>query len=64
MGVKVREKPKGSGGWWIFIDHEGKRKSKKVGSEDAAMEVAKKIETRLVLGDFKIVKTTGSENNG
>ena len=30
MGVKVREKVKGSGEWWIFINHQGKRRSKKV----------------------------------
>jgi len=28
MGVKVREKPKGSGVWWIFIEHQGRRKAK------------------------------------
>jgi hypothetical protein len=31
MGVKFREKPVGSGIWWIFIDHQGKRKAKEVG---------------------------------
>jgi integrase len=29
MGVKVREKPPGSGNYWIFINHQGRRKSKK-----------------------------------
>jgi integrase len=44
MGVKVREKPKGSGNWWIFINHQGKRKSKKIGKDKClAREVAKKI---------------------
>jgi len=31
MGVKVRERPKGSGMFWVFIDHQGKRKAKKIG---------------------------------
>ena len=31
MGVKVREKKTGSGDWWIFIDHKGRRKAKKIG---------------------------------
>jgi len=52
MGVKVREKVKGSGEWWIFINHQGKRKAKKVGrSKKAALDVAKKIEAKLALGD-------------
>ena len=33
MGVKVREKPKNSGNWWIFIDHQGRRKAKKIGRD-------------------------------
>jgi len=52
MGVKVREKPPGSGVWWIFVNHNGRRKSKKVGSEEAALEAARKIEARLTLGEF------------
>ncbi len=33
MGVTVREKVKGSGVWWVFISHQGKRKSKKIGRD-------------------------------
>jgi len=44
MGVKVRERPKGFGIWWVFIDHQGMRKAKKVGrARKIAEEVAKKI---------------------
>lgn len=51
MGVKVREKPRGSGEWWLFIDHQGRRKSKKIGRDKRlALEAARKIEARLVLG--------------
>ncbi|MDY6987943.1 MAG: site-specific integrase [Thermodesulfobacteriota bacterium] len=56
MGVKVREKVKGSGEWWVFINHQGRRKSKRVGSEDLALEVAKKIEAKLTLGDLDLEK--------
>jgi len=53
MGVKVREKPKGSGEWWIFIDHQNKRKARKIGRDkNLAQKVAKQIEARLVLGKF------------
>ena len=55
MGVKVREKPIGSGIYWIFINHHGKRKSKKIGDERLANEVAKKIEAKLVLGDMSLI---------
>ena len=38
-----------------FIDHQGKRKGKKIGENKVlANEIAKKIEARLVLGDFKL----------
>ena len=51
MGVKVREKITGSDEWWVFINHGGRRTSRKVGSEKAALEVAKKIEAKLILGE-------------
>ncbi|MFC1895337.1 tyrosine-type recombinase/integrase [Thermodesulfobacteriota bacterium] len=56
LGVRVREKVKGSGEWWVFIRHGGLRKSKKVGDKRLAQEVAKKIEAQLVLGDFNLDK--------
>ena len=57
MGVQVREKPKGSGIWWVFINHQGKRKSKKIGSDKRlAKQIAEKIDARLVLGDVGIIE--------
>lgn len=56
MGVKVRERPKGSGVWWIFIDHENQRKAKKIGSKKVAQEAAKKIEAKLALGDVGLLE--------
>jgi integrase len=50
MGVKIREKIKGSGKWWIFINHGGRRKSKLVGSKKATEKVQEIIEARLKLG--------------
>lgn len=40
----------------MFINHDGRRKSKRVGDEETARDVAKKIEARLVLGDVGIVE--------
>jgi len=51
MGVRVREKISGSNEFWVFINHGGRRTSRKVGSEKAAREAAKKIEARLTLGE-------------
>ncbi len=61
MGVKVREKVKGSGEWWLFINHDGRRTSKKVGRDKGlADEAAEKINARLVLGDFRIEQPRSS----
>ncbi len=49
MGVKVR-KPKGHTSWCVVIDHEGHRKTKAVGSREAAERVKREIEARLALG--------------
>jgi integrase len=56
VGVKVREKPKGSGIWYVFIEHQGKRKAKKVGSDKKlAMDIARKLGARLTLNDMKLL---------
>lgn len=53
MGVKVRQKIKGKGQpWWVFISHNGKRTSRKIGDRRAAEAVARKIEAKLALGEF------------
>lgn len=55
MGIIVREKPKGSGIWWVFIHHDNKRQSKKIGPDKSlAKEVAKKIRTMIAQGEFTI----------
>ena len=57
MGVKVREKNKGSGVWWIFIDHQGRRKAKKIGKDKrVAEQIARKVEAKLALGDMGLVE--------
>jgi len=50
MGVRVREKVEGSGIYWVFIAHQGRRTSRKVGDRKAAREAARKIQARLTLG--------------
>src|SRR5262245_28709455 len=55
MGVKVREKVKGSGEWWLFINHKGLRKAKRVGTgkpgKKAAELAATQIAAKLASGD-------------
>jgi integrase len=52
MGVKVR-KPKDHASWCVVIDHEGQRKTKAVGSREAAERVKRELEARLALGGFE-----------
>jgi integrase len=62
MGVKIREKPVNSGIWWIFINHQGKRRAKKVGRDrKLALDAAKKIEAKLALGDVGLLDNQGSK---
>jgi integrase len=51
MGVKVKEKVKGSGVWWVFINHNRRRKAKRVGEKKAAIKVKEVIEARIKLGE-------------
>jgi len=53
MGVRVRQKVKGKGNpWWVFISHNGKRTSRKVGDKKASEAVASTIRAKLQLGEF------------
>lgn len=55
MAVKVRERPKGSGIWWLFIDHRGRRKAQKIGrSKKAALDIARQVEAKLVLNELNL----------
>lgn len=55
MGVTVRQKVKGRGQpWWVFIAHNGKRKSIKVGARDAAENLKARIEEKLKAGELRI----------
>ena len=62
MAVKVREKVIGSGEWWIFVNHQGNRTSKKIGKDKKiANKAARQIEARLVLGDIGIFDSKESK---
>lgn len=62
MGVKVREKIKGSGIWWIFINHNGKRKAKQIGKDKrVADKIAKTIDAKIALGQFQLEEKAQEE---
>jgi integrase len=56
MAVKVRE---WKGAWWVFVDHKGRRKAKRVGTgrpgKRAAETAAERIQARLTLGDWSLL---------
>jgi integrase len=51
MGVKIRKK---RGQWYVFVNHNGKRKAKCVGSKSAAEKVQKLLEAKLALGQLDV----------
>ena len=59
MGVKVK---KYKGSWYVFIDYQGHRKAKKVGSRAAAEKVKRQIEARLALGDLGVLHERDTES--
>ena len=52
MGVKVRKR---NGKWYVVIDYHGRRKSRCVGTREAAEKVKREVEARLALGDAGIL---------
>ncbi len=55
MGVTVRQKNKGRGQpWRVFINHNGKRKSKMIGDKKAAETVASAIRQKLAKEEFNL----------
>jgi integrase len=56
MSVKVRER---DGAWWLFVDHQGRRKAKKIGRGSAAKRLAEqaaiKIQAKLLDGDLGVL---------
>jgi len=56
MGVKVR---KYKGAWWLFIDHQGRRRAKRVGvgktGKKSADQAAIQIQAKLAEGDASVL---------
>ncbi len=59
MGVKVRAR-KDKPGWWVFINHQGRRKKKYFGkNRKLAQDFADKLEAKLKLGSVGIATKAG-----
>jgi integrase len=52
MGVKVRKR---GAKWYVLVDYHGRRKSKCVGSREAAEQVRRQVEAKLALGDLSVL---------
>ena len=55
MGVNVRKR---NGAWWVFINHRGRRRAKRIGDRPTAERVAAEIRARLQLGDTAVLAPT------
>jgi integrase len=51
MGVTVKFY---RGAWWVFINHRGRRKSKRIGDRDTALKVARAIRERIAIGELHL----------
>jgi len=55
MGVIVKQKIRGKGKpWWIFIHHEGRTTTKKIGDRRSAELVATEVRKRLKVGELNL----------
>ena len=59
MGVTVRFY---RGAWWLFINHQGRRKSKKVGDRATAERIAREVRERLARADLLLAAPPASES--
>ena len=58
MGVKVRKK---GAKWYVLVDYRGRRKSKCVGSREAAEQVRRLVEAKLALGDLSVLEAADNK---
>ena len=52
MGVQVKFY---RGAWWVFVNHGGRRRSKKTDDKATALVLARRIREQLALGDFSLL---------
>ena len=58
MGVRTKF---WKGAWWLFVNHQGHRKAKRVGDRDTAAKVAQAVRERIARGDFSLPTGNGAQ---
>jgi len=51
MGVKVRY---WKGAWWVFVNHNGRRKAKQIGDRETATRIAQAIREKLARRELNL----------
>jgi integrase len=51
VGVKVKF---WKGAWWVFVNHHGSRKAKRVGDRETAVRIARSVRERIARGDLQL----------
>lgn len=59
VGVKVKF---WKGAWWVFVNHAGRRKTKRIGDRETALTVARRIREQLAAGDLHLSPARGEES--
>ncbi|GJM25041.1 MAG: site-specific integrase [Phycisphaerae bacterium] len=64
MGVIVKQKVKGRGNpWWVFLNHDGTRRTKRIGDRQAAEAVASALRKKLKAGEFNLVEDSSKSKS-
>src|SRR3989442_11248719 len=58
MSVRVKFR---KGAWWIFINHQRRRRAKKVGDRETAKRLAQQIREKLATGDLRLAAVPAEE---
>jgi|KBSMisStandDraft_5_1062788.scaffolds.fasta_scaffold494961_1 integrase len=60
VGVKIKFWKRG---WWVFVHHEGRRKTKRVGDRETATRVAQAIREKLARGELNLGTASDSQTS-
>ena len=60
MGVKVRF---WKNAWWLFVNHQGRRKAKRIGDRETAMTIARRIRERIAAGALQLPSAAAAEES-
>jgi len=53
MGVKIKKR---GSKWYVYVNFQGRRKNRAVGTREAAEKVRRELEARLALGDISFLR--------